>query len=67
LLQETPLAQQRFRVLGSCGLVIPEGRKSRAGALQMVRHPVVHPCIGARQFPVGLLQQIGDRRTGAHG
>lgn len=66
LLQKTPLAQQGFRVLGSRRMGILEVEEGSAEALQMVRHPAVHPGIGARQLPVGLLQQISDRRARAH-
>ena len=61
LLQETPLAQQGFQVLSSCRLGILEVVEGSARALQMIRHPAIHPGIGARQFPVALLKQISDR------
>ena len=67
LLQETPLAQQGFRFLGSCRLGVLEVVEGSARALQMIRHPAVHPGIGARQFPVALLKQISDRWARAHG
>ena len=48
-------------------LRLAEVVEGSAGALQMVRHPAVYPGVGARQFPVALLQQISDRRARAHG